>query len=317
MSRPKVGKTRQQIGSKLGELVGPGKEFMPSEVPTLRACIQRGILIKERQLLEDSKAKTEIHVGETCKELAPLVLSQWQRSNPKFYPPVVIKGDSLVKRLERLWKRANEVARGRAKKAEQEEVAELLDQVLDITKCPHKIFLCHEVESGCKGVKECKVQAHITCDCPLASKVPQMELRWLAAQRAKKGEKSEMMMSTCDKVETKRQQKAAQRKADEEGAKLRKEQKEEEREAMLLELQEASNLEELDVESEEENIEVYKPSAATQKEEKEEVKMLVEELLRQRLGEQANLVVRYLGWPGPKRNTMPILHTARASLRFG
>ena len=74
--------------------------FIPSEVPTLRACIQRGILIKERQLLEDSKAKTEIHVGETCKELAPLVLSQWQRSNPKFYPPVVIKGDSLVKRLD-------------------------------------------------------------------------------------------------------------------------------------------------------------------------------------------------------------------------
>ena len=98
---------------------------------------------------------------------------------------------------------------------------------------------------------------------------------------------------------------------------MRKEQKEEEREAMLLELQEASNLEEPDAESEEEDVEVYKPSAATQKEEKEEVKMLVEELLRQRLGEQANLVVRYLGWPGPKRNTMPILHTARASLRFG
>ena len=57
---------------------------------------------------------------------------------------------------------------------------------------------------------------------------------------------------------------------------MRKEQKEEEREAMLLELQEASNLEEPDAESEEEDVEVYKPSAATQKEEMEEVKILVE-----------------------------------------
>ena len=137
-------------------------------MPTLRACIQRGILIKERQLLEDSKAKTEIQVGDTCKKLAPLVLSQWQRSNPKFCPPVVVKEDSLAKRLERLWKRVTEVAWGRAGKAEQEEVAELLDQVLDIVKCPHKIFLCHEIESGCKGAKEYTVQAHIKCDCPLA-----------------------------------------------------------------------------------------------------------------------------------------------------
>ena len=199
--------------------------------------------------------------------------------------------------MERLWKRVTEVAWGRAGKAEQEEVAELLDQVLDIVKFPHKIFLCHEVESGCKGAKECKVRAHIKCDCPLASKVPQMELRWLAAQRAKRGEKSDMMMSTCDKVETKRQQTAAKRKADEEGAQLRKKQKEEEKEAMLLEMQEASNLEEFEVvECEEEEVEVYKPSPATEKEEKEEAKKLVEELLRKRLGEHASLVVRYLGW---------------------
>ena len=139
----------------------------------------------------------------------------------------------------------------------------------------------------------------------------------MAAQRAKRGEKSDMMMLTCDKVETKRQQTAAKRKADEEGAQLRKKQKEEEKEAMLLEMQEASNLEEFDVvECEEEEVEVYKPSPATEKEEKEEAKKLVEELLRKRLGEHASLVVRYLGWQGPKRNTMPVLNTARASLRF-
>ena len=42
---------------------------------------------------------------------------------------------------------------------------------------------------------------------------------------------------------------------------------------------------------------------------------LVDTLLEGRLGDKAHLVVRYLGRPGPRRNTMPVLHTARASIR--
>ena len=63
MSSPgssKVVRARHQSGSKLTQLVGPGKEFMPSEVPTLRAVIQRGLLIKERLQLEQGTAKTDI-----------------------------------------------------------------------------------------------------------------------------------------------------------------------------------------------------------------------------------------------------------------
>ena len=40
-------------------------------------------------------------------------------------------------------------------------------------------------------------------------------------------------------------------------------------------------------------------------------------MLKQQLGEFAHLVVRYLDRPGPKRNMMPVLNTARASLRYG
>ena len=44
-------KTRKHSYSKLSELVGSGKDFLPSEVPTLRAVIQKGILIRERAYL--------------------------------------------------------------------------------------------------------------------------------------------------------------------------------------------------------------------------------------------------------------------------
>ena len=52
-------KTRNQSFSKLSELVGPGKELLTSEEPTLCAVIQKGILISERVLVELGKAKTE------------------------------------------------------------------------------------------------------------------------------------------------------------------------------------------------------------------------------------------------------------------
>ena len=107
-----------------------------------------------------------------------------------------------------VWKRVEEVVRGRALKAEVKKVEDLLDKLLDITTCKHTILLCDQVDSKCKAAKNCLVKAHIKCDCPKESKVLVMELQWLAAQRAKIGEKSSMMMSNNDKVETKRQRKA-------------------------------------------------------------------------------------------------------------
>ena len=46
-----------------------------------------------------------------------------------------------------------------------------------LTVCLHPIFLCHEAGSGCDKGKERVPKAHIKCDCPLASKVPTLELR--------------------------------------------------------------------------------------------------------------------------------------------
>ena len=95
----------QHSGSTLTQLVGPGKEFMPSELPTLRAVIQRRLLIKERLQLEQGTAKTDIQASETTVELVPLIRAQWHRSNAKFSQPVTINDNSLRIKVVRIWKR--------------------------------------------------------------------------------------------------------------------------------------------------------------------------------------------------------------------
>ena len=324
MSSPgssKVMRTRHQSGSKLTQLVGPGKEFMPSEVPTLRAVIQRGLLIKERLQLEQGTVKTDIQASEISVELVPLIRAQWPRSNAKFSPPLNINDNSLRIKVVRMWKRVEEVVRGRATKAEVKKVEDLLDKLLDITTCKHTILLCDQVDSQCKEAKNCLVKAHIKCDCPKEIKVAVMELQWLAAQRAKIGEKSSMMMSNNDKVETERQRKAEKRKMDQLEADIKKKKKLEEEEKLLAEREEFHSELDMDVDiGEEKEQDALLPPSFTKdeckiKDKEKEVNVVVDCLLQEKLGDLAWAVVRYLGRPGLRRNTMPVVKTARASLR--
>ena len=110
-------KTRRRSDSKLSQLVGPGKEFIPSEVPTLQTIIQRGILIRDRMLLEQGSAKTDVHIKDIVLEL---VFSDsgtiWQISNAKIAPPVTIKEGSIRAKVDSLWGKVEEVKHGRAGK---------------------------------------------------------------------------------------------------------------------------------------------------------------------------------------------------------
>ena len=106
--------TRKESGSQqMKNLVGKGKELDKTEVPSWRAVIQQGILLKETLILEDGLTKLEISARDLAKELAPLVAAQWNKSNIKFTPPVTISEDSLVRKIERMWTKVQDVARGR------------------------------------------------------------------------------------------------------------------------------------------------------------------------------------------------------------
>ena len=62
--------------------------------------------------------------------------------------------------------------------------------------------------------------------------------------------------------------------------------------------------------------EVPQLSRKLTEEEQKEVALLVDLLLGDRLGSCAPLVVRYLGRARDKRSKMPVLHTAKSSLRY-
>ena len=83
-------KTRHSSGTKPSDVVGPGKEFLTSEVPTLRAVIQRGILLQQERLLVKEVERKHYPVTELAKDLAPLVIRQWRKSNANFWPLVAL-----------------------------------------------------------------------------------------------------------------------------------------------------------------------------------------------------------------------------------
>ena len=112
MSAPK---TRHQAATRLVEFVGPEKDLNAGEVPTVRAALRKGILVRERL----PRWPRKIFTPETfAKELAPAVLAQWQKSNAKFIHPVVIKEDTLARKLENVWDKAKYVARPNVPKQE-------------------------------------------------------------------------------------------------------------------------------------------------------------------------------------------------------
>ena len=143
---------------------------------------------------------------------------------------MTISKKSLVQKVEKLWRKVEEVAQGKTSKAVKEKILEQLDSLLDITTCPHVILFCKDPGSGCPDVKKCQINAHINCDCSRECKVPVTDLYWLAIQRSKRGEKSGILMVGDNRKEKERQLKAAKRKARDKDAEIKRQKKEREKE---------------------------------------------------------------------------------------
>ena len=72
MASGSVPKTRKQLTSRLTDFVGKGKEFEQSEVPTVRAVVQRGIVMRNRLIIQQEALKfvymtTKCMVTTPCK----------------------------------------------------------------------------------------------------------------------------------------------------------------------------------------------------------------------------------------------------------
>ena len=202
-------KTRNSVKTKLSEVVGPGKEFILSEVPTWRAILQKGILLREQKLLVESVHSSSYPVKDLCSDLASAVLGQWKVSNVKFCSPVTIERRSIEKKIIEMWNKVTQIAWYKPKGDSAQKTLSDLDKLYDICVCKHSIYLCGSPDSDCGG---CPQKAHIKCDCVKAYKIPRLELRWLYYQRLKTSEVSKTQISVVDSKETKRLDHLAKRK---------------------------------------------------------------------------------------------------------
>ena len=210
--------TRATLMTKLSTLVGVGKEFIASDVPTLRSVIQRGILIQERNI-HNEIAYCFYSNKELSLELAQLVIDQWQKSNALFTGSVIYHRRSIAERIKKKWTELSNFAQEKGKRKGAKQIIDNeLDKLFDILWCKCPITCCREANSNCEG---CNLGAHISCKCPSESKIPTQDLLWVYCQRAKTGDMSELQMGSIDVKERRRQMKYVQRQVDEFGRVLK------------------------------------------------------------------------------------------------
>ena len=90
--------------------------------------------------------------------MAPLVINLWKRCNAKYIPPVIVKEKTEVEKIKRLWVTAAEDAHSRYRAAEKEYLESILDKLMDLTTCRHRIYLCQEEDSGCSSLSTAKLK---------------------------------------------------------------------------------------------------------------------------------------------------------------
>ena len=115
-------RTRNTSGCKMSDYVGAGKEFAVADVPTNRADIRRGLLLREQKLYEEGIPASHYPAKVLARDLAPLVEQQWQKANGKFVPPLTVSTRRVEKKIEDLWEKVKAVAYGRGKASERAKV---------------------------------------------------------------------------------------------------------------------------------------------------------------------------------------------------
>ena len=250
-------RTRSGITSNLTLLIGSGREFLPSEVPTLRSVIRKGILLQEENLSDDG-TRNNYSINEMAKSLASQVCTQWKKSNALFDPPVTLNEHTIEMKIKQKWELVRSAANNLGKKSDREKIKAELDKVFDILNCKCPILLCGDLDPICVG---CINAVHINCICPVAHKLPKLDLLWVYSQRTKVGDKSNFQYAGIEFKDTKRQMEAKKRQVEQIGRSVKYLKSEEVRpidiEEMPIDISSSSN--EVSLESVESH---YQPSAS-------------------------------------------------------
>ena len=194
-------KTRQVSACPLADYLGPGKELLGTELPTLRSALQHALYLQDQKMRLEEIHKKNYPVSQLMKDVSSDVITTYQRANNQFQPPVIINQRSLERKLSNFWELSKRAAHKKLYGEKKDKLEEKLDSLLDIINCKCVIMLC--AEAGC--CPPCSRQAHIDCSCPKQAKIPVIELSFVLAQRTKKGEKGKIMIAGADYVEDAKQ----------------------------------------------------------------------------------------------------------------
>ena len=192
-----------RYSTNLTELVGPSKDLLESELPTLGDILRYGIYLRESHT-NPRYYSVKIMAKDIYQKLKYL----WEKANPLFKNPVIWSEKTIVDKICLMWERMTDISNKRITKSSAiEQFKSSLNKIFDILKCKCSITSCSEF--GCGG---CSISVHTKCICAKEMKIPILELAFIKAQREKVGSLSKLQMGPVDYIETKKQKKSEKRK---------------------------------------------------------------------------------------------------------
>ena len=203
--------SKKHHSSPVVKYLGASAELPTADLPTLRDVLKKCQLLRERF----AGPANMYEVSAMVADVLPLVLDIWKRANVKLVELPVRHNDfALAERIKRNWKTLNDIANKRVKvgQRERQTFTSNLDKLFSILTCNCDFIDCAEAKCQTENCGK----AHISCKSPRDIKIPPLELQNIRDQRQKVGTRGECQMGGKDDVETKRQQNALKRKADEE-----------------------------------------------------------------------------------------------------
>jgi hypothetical protein len=127
-------RTRHASACSLADFLGPGKELLPSELPTLRSALQLALYLQDIRMRREDLDKRNYPVAKLMRDVAQGVMTQYEKANSMFTQPVVINQKSLERKLTKQWERTGQASRGRMNKKDKGELEDKLDRLLDILR---------------------------------------------------------------------------------------------------------------------------------------------------------------------------------------
>ena len=143
-------KTRHSSGTKIREFLGGGRTLLPTELPTVRACMGAALHLQEEKFLVQEVKRNEYTVHQMMEDLMPLLKCQWEKANSQLKHPVLFQDKTIIKKLEKYWGTVSDIANGRQNnKKKKDDFMLEMEKLFDLTRCRCVIKACEE--ENCDG----------------------------------------------------------------------------------------------------------------------------------------------------------------------